>query len=284
VTAHLARDDTAAARAVLAELERGIDPALFRPSTAYRAAELVDDPALADALDAAAAGGGGALAAKALLRSASRARGADPERARALATRARDADGAPAELRTRAEAFLAELPPDPGAAPTAASRWAALEIPPAVELPALAPEDPVRLVRCRLLGASEAGLDLATEQGRRAVLPADRVAAVASAVLAEHAVGGRTVRNVVLLDLLLHPRDGDAHRTVLRLAGHEMALAAIHPGLPLPEAFARVVEALLAASGAQACPSPSAAAGRPFARFGDAAAFEAAAWGRALAG
>jgi hypothetical protein len=43
-----------------------------------------------------------------------------------------------------------------------------------------------------------------------------------------------------------------------------------------------VVNALLAASGAAASPSPQAAAGRPFARYGSAAAFEAAAWGRAL--
>lgn len=282
VTAHLARGDAAAARAVLAELDRGIDPALFRPATAYRAAELVDDPAVADAFDAVAAGGGGALAAKALLRSAERAREPEPSRARTLAARARDADGAPAELRARAEALLAGLPPDPAAAP-AASRWAAIEMPEAPGSQALPQEAPVRLVHCRLLAVSEAGLDLATEQGRRAVLPPDRVEALASAVVAEHDLGGRTVKNAVLLDLLLHPRPGDAHRTMLRLPGHEMALGAIHPGVPPPEAFARVVEALLAASGARASPSPAAASGRPFARFGDAAAFEAAAWGRALA-
>jgi hypothetical protein len=62
-----------------------------------------------------------------------------------------------------------------------------------------------------------------------------------------------------------------------------MALAAIHPGVAPTEAYARVVEGLLGASGATAVPAPHTAAGRPFARFGDAAAFEAAAWGCPLA-
>jgi hypothetical protein len=129
---------------------------------------------------------------------------------------------------------------------------------------------------------SDAGLDLATEHGKRALLPAHRVAALAGGVIADHAVAGRAVKNAVLLDLLLHPRPGELHRTVLRLAGHEMALAMIHPGAAPAEAYARLVERLLAASGAPASPSPESAAGRPFARFGDAAAFEAATWGRSL--
>jgi hypothetical protein len=91
------------------------------------------------------------------------------------------------------------------------------------------------------------------------------------------------MKNAVLLDLLLHPRPGDRTRTVLRLRGHEMALAAIHPGVAPPEAYAKVVEGLLGASAAIPVPSASTAAGRPFARFGDAAAFEAATWGRTLA-
>ncbi len=90
------------------------------------------------------------------------------------------------------------------------------------------------------------------------------------------------MKNAVLLDLLLQAREGDRQRTILRLAGHEMALAAIHPGVPAPEAYAHVVNALLEASGAAASPSAQAAAGKPFVRYGSAAAFEAAAWGRAL--
>jgi membrane associated rhomboid family serine protease len=265
VAARIARNDAGGAQAILVELEAGLDPELLRPATAYRAATLVADPLLADRLDAVAARGGGALAAKALLRSAERARAADPGRARALAEAARDAGGAPPELRERADALARACAP--AAAPP----------------PPLDPAAPVRLVHCRLLGTSERGLDLATEDGKRAVLPPRAIAALAGAVVAEHPVGDRVMKNAVLLDLLLHPRPGERARTVLRLRGHEMALAAIHPGIAPPEAYARMVEGLLGASGATAVPSASTAAGRPFARFGDAAAFEAAAWGRTLA-
>jgi hypothetical protein len=63
-----------------------------------------------------------------------------------------------------------------------------------------------------------------------------------------------------------------------------MALAAIHPDVPAKAAYGRIVDTLVAASGAPAAPSPEAAAGRPFAGFADAAAFERSAWGRPLAG
>jgi membrane associated rhomboid family serine protease len=289
VAARLGRNDAAGAQAVLAELEAGIDPELFRPTTAYRAAALVADPALADRLDAVAAKAGGALAAKALLRSAERARAADPARALSLAQAARDTQGAPPELTARAEALARACAPreiEHGAGdvrPTAA-RGSAIEVPqaPREGAAALEAKAPVRLVHCRLLGVSDTGLDLATEHGKRALLAADRVAALAGGVIADHTVAGRAVKNAVLLDLLLHPRPGDLHRTVLRLPGHEMALAVIHPGVAPTEAYARVVERLLAASGAPAAPSSESAAGRPFARFCDAAAFEAAAWGRSL--
>ncbi len=276
VAARLARSDDAGARAVLSELEAGIEPELFRPTNAYRAAALVANPALADRLDAVAATGGGVLAAKALLRSAERARAVDPARALSLARAARDAEGAPAELMARADALAQACAPAAGPAREVHAE------PPAAAAAPLDANAPVRLVHCRLLGASDAGLDLATEHGKRALLPPDRVAALAGAVVAEHTVAGRALKNAVLLDLLLHPRPGDSHRTVLRLPGHDMALAIIHPGVAPPEAYARVVEQLLVASGAQAAPSPDAAAGRPFARFGDAAAFEAATWGRSL--
>jgi membrane associated rhomboid family serine protease len=275
---HLAAGDRGAAEAVVTELGDRIDPALLRPAAAYRMAELSRDPAVAERLDEVAAQGGGALAAKALLRSAERARASDPARARALGQRASGAEGASPELRARAEALVRECTPapDPERAPPEPGPGQA----PAGS--ALGAEIPVRLVHCRLVGSSEAGLDLATEEGKRALLAPRRVAAVAAGVVAEHTISGRPVRNAVLLDLLLHPRDGERRRTIVRLAGHEMALAAIHPGVPAAQAYASVVDALLEASGAAATPSAAAAAGRPFARYGSAAAFEAASWGRAL--
>ncbi len=50
--------------------------------------------------------------------------------------------------------------------------------------------------------------------------------------------------------------------------------ASLRPGVQPVDAFAGVMGELLAASGALAIPSPAAAAGRPFARFANAALFE----------
>ena len=271
---HLARQDATSARAVLLELGAGLDPEGLRPAVAYRAAELVadDDPGLADRLDEVAARGGGPIAAKALLRSAERARTSDPARAALLAERAREADGASPELRARAEALLS------GARPRAAETGGVLIG------AALGPAEAVKLLSCRLHGASAAGLDLETSQGHRATLPPSRVAALAAGVLAQHARDGQPLRNALVLDLLLHPRPGEAGRVVLRLLGGDMALRAIHADASPREAYGRIVDALLGASGAPAAPSAEAAAGRPFATFPDVAAFERATWGRLLAG
>lgn len=322
VREHLGRQDAAAAREVLLELGGLIELAAFRPAVAYRAAELVEaeDPGLADRLDEVAAGAGGAVGAKALVRAAERARPSDPSRAARLAERARDAEGATPELRARAEALLGTLAPA-AEVRGAPSRFEAIEAPaaygavalepaasaaPAVAAvaaasrPAVRPEpvrdgggadaagalgpgDPVKLLHCRLLGVSDAGLDLHTQEGHRAVLPPARVAALAAGVLARHEKDGRALRNAVVLDLLLVPRPREGRRVVLRLFGTEMALAAIHPGVAPPEAYGRVVDALVAASGAPAWPSAASAAGRPFKGFADAAAFERAAWARPLA-
>ncbi len=312
VKEHLGMHDAAAARALLLELGAFVDPAAFRPAVAYRAAELVahEDPGLADRLDEVAARAGGSIGAKALLRAAERARDEDPGRAAKLAERARDSDGATPELRERADALLRQVGPAAGAHHGVPSRFAAVPdelVPPAAPDPPdtrpttsparqaqpgvpgtfdspLGVADAVKVVACRLLGASAGGLDLQTVQGQRATVPPNRVAAVAAGVLAQHVRNGQPLRNAVVLDLLLHPRPGDAGRVVLRVLGHDMALQAIHPGAPPREAFGRIVDALVAASGAPAAPSSEAAAGRPFTGFADLAAFERSAWGRPLAG
>jgi len=299
----LAARDPAAARAMLRELAPALDADGFRPVQAYRAAELLgaDDPALADRLDEVAARAGGAVAAKALLRAAERVRAADPRLALARAGRAAALDDAPPELLRRAEALAASIreaapasllaPPDPHAPielaedgpPGAGERFAGLELPEPATAPAplLDPAAPVRLVHCRLVGGQGARLQVATEAGTR-TLAAERVAALAAGLLAEHELGGQRRRNAVLLDLLLQPQPGEAGRVVVRIPGHAMALAALHPGVPPQDAFGRLVDALLTATGAPAAPSAAEAAGRPFARFPDAEAFELATWGRRL--
>lgn len=294
---HLARNDAAGAGALLAELWPVVDAAAFRPQIAYRAADLAapHDAAFAEALDERAATAGGAVAAKALLRAAGRCRERDAALALSRAERAAAIRDLPPELARRAAELVAALRAEPGSPAPPVRRFAAVEppphpvafAPPHVELPPddatasrLAPEVPIRLLRCRLLGSSDAGLDLAVEGGKRAVLPAERVAALAAGVVDAEEPGGGARRSRLLLDLLLRPRNGEAGRVLLRIPAHEMALATVHPGVSPREAFGRVVEGLLAASGAPAAPSPESAAGRPFARFEDTAAFEQAAWGR----
>jgi membrane associated rhomboid family serine protease len=276
----LAARDAAGARALLRELGPLLDLARLPPAVAYRAAELVaaDDPGLADRLDAVAATGGGDVAAKALLRSAERVRREDPARALELAGRARSVEGGSPELRARAEAMLRQL-----AGPEVVTPAAPANASPALAAALLlAPECPVRVLHCRLVGTSAGGLQLVTEEGRTAALAPALVASIAAGVVREHRHGERRLTNALLLDLLLHPRPSEAGRVVLRIPGPDMALGAVHPGLPPREAYARLVDELVAASGAAASPSADAAAGRPFSSYPDAAAFEEASWGRRL--
>ncbi|HSN91836.1 MAG TPA: rhomboid family intramembrane serine protease [Anaeromyxobacteraceae bacterium] len=289
LAARIAARDAAGAREILREMGGAVDAAALRPATAYRAAELAGDPELADRLDEAAAAAGGGIGAKALVRLAERARAKDPARALDFAERVLALEGAPHEIRARAESLAAALRPEvpPPAAHSPIELPVEPPFPPPADEPderagALEPGEPVRLVACRLVGASQGGLHLATAGGKRALLAPDRIAALASAVLSELAEGAGTRRNAVLLDVLLAPRPGEATRVLLRIPGHGMALAAIHPGVAPREAFGRVVDGLLA-GGARAAPSAEEAAGRPFARFPDLAAFEEAAWGRRLA-
>jgi membrane associated rhomboid family serine protease len=275
----LAARDAAGARALLHELGPLLDLSALPPAVAYRAAELVaaDDPELADRLDAVAATGGGDVAAKALLRSAERLRREDPARALELAGRARSVAGGSPELRARAEAMLRQL-----AGPEVAPGAPAVASPAPAVVPLLAPGCPVRVLHCRLVGTSAGGLQLVTEEGRSAALAPALVASIAAGVVREHRLGERHLTNALLLDLLLQARPSEVGRVVLRIPGPDMALGAVHPGLPPRVAYARLVDELVAASGAAASPSADAAAGRPFSSYPDAAAFEEASWGRRL--
>lgn len=266
LAARITAGDAAGARELLRELGGAIDPSGLRPATAYRAAEIAQgvDSDLAGRLDEAAAAGGGGIGAKALLRLAERARAGDSERALEYVERAFGLEGIPHEVRVRAEALAVELRP-------------------VLRLPGggLAPTATVRLVHCRLVGASAEGFHLETDSGRRALLAPGRVEVVAAGLLADHSDPTGTRRNAVLLDLLLTPQPGDDARIVLRIPGHAMAFGAIHPGLASRDAFGRVVDVIVAA-GARAIPSQEVVAGRPFGTFPDAAAFEVASWGRRL--
>lgn len=283
VLLRLAAGDEAGARALAAELGQVTRPDLLRPASAYRLAELVEpaEPERAARLFQAAACGDGALVGKAALRAALLLRATRPAEALELAELAAASSEAPPPLAAQARALAAELAAGLARADPFAGGLA--PEPEAPEAGALGPAEPVRLVRCRLAGADEGGLDLVTAEGRRARVEAARLAAVACGLVPGKAAPGATAppRPTVLVDLLLHPRPGEP-RVVLRLPGHGLDLARLAPGVPPAEAFARLLGRLLDASGARAIPDRGGVQGQAFARFADAAAFERAAWGRRL--
>ncbi|MFO0583247.1 MAG: rhomboid family intramembrane serine protease [Anaeromyxobacter sp.] len=305
----LGAGDAAGARAALLRHGPSVSAASWRPATALRAGELLADaePVIADRFDETAERGEGALGAKALLRRAERARAADPARALGYARLALERTGVPLELAARARQLVAELAPreerevqlpdvrpSTGPARTEPSGPGRTELPapppaPVTARPAapheatLGPAEPVKVVPCELRGVEGGALRLVTGSGRPADVAAARVAALAAGLVAEVAgAGGQRLSNRVVLDLLCHRREGERGRVLIRLLGHALPLAALHPGVPPQEAFGRVVDGLLAQSGARAAPSPDAAAGRPLARFPDLGTFEAAVWGRRL--
>ena len=267
----LAAGNAVGAAAILAEFEAGLRPELLRQATAYRAAELLEahEPRRAGSFLEAASAAGGALGAKALVRLARLVRASDPSRAAELAQRVRDAVDAPQELRRAAAELLPGPPPVPSTPPAAGA---------APRRAWLGAAEAVRIVPCRLEGATAANLDLIDEGGRRARVAVDRVEVV-TVGLVERAPEGASG---VLADLLLRGRTAQG-RLLLRLSGRAMPLSALRPGLDPAAAFAAFMQDLLTASAATAVPGPAAAMGRPFARFRDLAAFEEACYGRPLA-
>jgi hypothetical protein len=254
---------------VLAEFRGKLRAESFRPVTAYRAAELVDegDPLFAQALYEVAGAAGGRLGLKALLRAAQRLSVRAPERARELLDRARDL--APdAEAQAQVEKLRAALPP-----------------PPRTQISVdLSPEgEPPRELRCHLAAVHGPTLDLVRPDGRTARLEPARVAQVSAAALDRLTWNGLERRNGAVLDLLLHP-GADGRQALLRLALHELPLARHFPGQPPAAAFAELVEALRTAAGATAWPDLAGAQGRPFARFPDLRSYECACYGRAVSG
>ena len=290
VSLRLAAGDASGARGLVREFGPLANPGDWRPATALRVAELLSetDGALADRFDEAVEGAGGALAAKALLRRAERTRGASASRALDLAQRASELSGTPLELARRAQAMVEELRAEvEGDARTARDPSAPTEVDPAPgraagsgATPALGVGEPVRLVPCQLQDVVDGRLRLVTRAGRPAELAPDRVAAVAAGLVRELAEGGEVLRDRVVLDLLVHPRDGQQGRVLVRLVGHAMPLARLFPGLPSLAAFGRLVEGILDASGAAALPTRAEAAGRPLRTYVDADEFERASWGR----
>ncbi len=265
--------DAPGVRALLAEFAAHLRPHRLKPATAYQVAELAGegDPLLLQALYEAAGAAGGGLGAKAYTKLARRLASSNPARARELAERAEQLAPDPA-LAAQARAVAAELP-------GGEAQRAPVELEPAA---ALAGEQ-VRVVWCRVTALQAGALDLTTSEGRIARLAPARVELLAAAQLQVLLHGGVERRNGVVLDLALRARPGEP-RVVLRLAGHEMNLAALRPGVAPGQAYADLVGWLLSQGGGRALPDAASAQGRPFARLRDLEDFERTCYGRRLAG
>jgi len=269
----IASGDLAGARGLLAEFQGRIRADRLKPATAYRVAELCegDDGQLALALYQAVGAAGGARGAKALAKAAQLVARAEPERARALLDQAEQLTADP-DVLAPARALRAQLPPPPGEAAGPGG-------PPGAA--ALGRDEPAEVVWCRLVGVDGPRLSLATGDGRVGRVEPARVALVSSATVERLVHGGAARANAVLLDLLLQGRPGE-RRLVLRMAGHEMNLAAHFPGTPSARAFASLVEGLLLGGNAAAAPDPTRVQGRPFVRYPDVRSYEEACYGRSL--
>jgi hypothetical protein len=85
----------------------------------------------------------------------------------------------------------------------------------------------------------------------------------------------------VILDLLLHARAVEP-QVLVRMAGHDMGLSGLRPGVAPARAFAELIEAILIEGGGSAWPDATGVQGRPFARYPDLPAYERACFGRVL--
>jgi membrane associated rhomboid family serine protease len=263
--------DVAGARALLSEFRGKLRAGHLRPATAYRVAELVEneDEPFALALYEVVGAAGGGLGVKALLKAAQRLSSREPDRARDLLDRAElaspDAAG-----RARIEALRAAIGP-PQAGPGAGEGAAADR----------ASGEPIRELWCRVTAAHGGALDLVTAQGRSARIEPGRVAQVSAALIERLRYAGQDRSNGVILDLLLKARPGEP-RVLLRMAGHDMGLSALRPGIAPAQAFAELVEAILIEGGGSPWPDATRLQGRPFVRYPDLPAYERACFGRVL--
>jgi membrane associated rhomboid family serine protease len=289
------RGELAQAWEVAAELGSAFDPDRVPDKLAWQLAGAADAPEqvgdLPERLDVALARRRGPLAAKALLRAARRAlANGRTEAARSWLSEARALPGLLPELAQQIDAVAASC----GAAGADAAVPAVEEAAPAPEIvvsapvpdavaPAAAPEvaapapphTAVRILACRLVGLADDALHLESTAGQTRRLEFNRLVGVGAAMV-------RTEQGVAILtDLVLRWGDGGASAAAIRIAGAELGLGALFPGVPAKDAYAKFLGHLLARTPAEPLPSRDALARGDYPRFQSVAALNAAFYGRA---
>ena len=232
-------------------------------SASQQAPEGIGD--LAERMDAALGARRGPLAGKALLRAARRALAAGrAEAASSYLTAARELPGLLPELAQQIESLA------PSSAP---ARPVAAEPAPAAPPPAAA----VRILACRLVRLADDALHLESSAGQTRRLELTRVVGVGAAMV-------KTEQGVAILtDFVLRWGDGAEFAAAIRIAGAELGLASLFPGVPAKDAYAKFLEHVLARTPAKPLPSRDALAKGDYPRFQSVAALNAAFYGRAPA-
>jgi membrane associated rhomboid family serine protease len=272
------RGDLVQAWLVALELGPAFDPDRIPDKLAWQLAgggeAAADAGDLPDRLDAAIGRRQGPLAAKALLRAAKRcmAAGRTAEAEEHLQA-ARALPNLPPEMRAQIEAAAnprETSSPRPTRAPQAAP---AAAVNPAVAATPGPGAGAVRVLACKLIRLAEDALHVDVGAGKTRRVEFSRLVGIAAGVVAT-AQGAS-----ILTDFVLSWGDGSGAPSALRIAGAQLGLSALFPGLPTKEAYSRFLAHVLARTVGQPLPSREALASGDYPRFASVAALNAAFYG-----
>jgi len=273
---------------VALELGSAFDPQKLPDKLAWQLAASADVSSgagdLPDRLDAAIGSRGGPLAAKALLRAARRcaAAGRADEAAAHLAA-AREVPNLAPEMQAQIEAAANALGAPAASATPAAARAARVvsESPLADPAPAAeaaaAPSaaGAVRILACKLVRLAEDALHVELSSGKTRRVEFNRLVGVKAGVVA-------TAKGASILTDFVLSYGGDGQGpSAIRIAGAQLGLASLFPGVPTKEAYSKLLAHILSRTLGEPQPSRDAFARGDYPRFASVAALNAAFYGGA---
>ena len=219
---------------------------------------------LPERLDAAVGRRKGPLAAKALLRAAKRCLGCGrAEQGQAYLEEARALPGLLPEMRAQLDAV--QKPPR-----GAGRAWSPPE---RAQAAAEKPPSSVRILACKLVRLAEDALHVELAPGKMRRVEFSRLVGVAAGVVAN---GEGTS---ILTDFVLSWGEGAEAPSTIRIAGAQLGLAAIYPGVPPKQAYTKLMAHVLARVPGDPLPSREALAKGEYPKFPSIAALNAAFYG-----
>ena len=272
---------------VALELGSAFDPQRLPDKLAWQLAASADAASgagdLPDRLDAAIGGRKGPLAAKALLRAARRCAAAGrAEEAGAHLAAARELPDLAPEMQAQIEAAASSLGAAPPARTQAAERAArvaaespvpsAPAAPPAAAAPAAGA---VRILACKLVRLAEDALHVELASGKTRRVEFNRLVGVKAGVVATPQGAS------ILTDFVLSWGGEGQGPSAIRIAGAQLGLGSLFPGLSSKDAYSRLLAHVLERTLGEPQPSRDAFAKGEYPRFSTVAALNAAFYGGA---